>query len=76
MTLITSEMTEILFLLSSWNLQSSSGLFHDLLFLGHLRFKKNSAKVMLDSFYLEYQNGIQSSSSNALTTPRGESRAA
>lgn len=55
MTLITSEMTEILFLLSSWDLQSSSGLFHDLLFLGHLRFKKNSAKVMLDSFYLEYQ---------------------
>ena len=55
MTLITSEMTEILFLLSSWDLKSSSGLFHDLLFLGHLRFKKNSAKVMLDSFYLEYQ---------------------
>lgn len=56
MTLITSEMTEILFLLSSWDLQSSSGLFHDLLlFLGHLRFKKYSAKVMLDSFYLENQ---------------------
>lgn len=55
MTLITSEMTEILFLLSSWDLQSSSGLFHDLLFLGHLRFKKNSAKVMLDSLYLENQ---------------------
>jgi len=55
MTLITSEMTEILFLLCSWDLQLSSGLFHDLLFLGHLRFKKYSAKVMLGSSYLENQ---------------------